>query len=389
MPRLDWYVIAPSSRIAGLCHSIVRGEPYNTCQLGCVYCYARWYRGPHGEPRPIPGLRRLIRELARAQRESGILLPVRIATLSDPFQPVEARWKAALAGLEEASRRGVPVVLNTRLPPPSRRHHMVLRDLAGQGLLLAQVTLTSTLESWPLVSRLEPGSPGPEGRLAAASYYASIGAPLMVRLQPLIPGVEAWLDRLLDYTVEAGARGVIVEFLRVEEPLAESLAALAPAWDPGWEPYATVEAGLLHPPLPYRLRVAAMASVEAWRRGLAFQTCKEGLFHTHHPLRLDCCGFTLFEGPVARRPHLLDVYLEALESPLPAGEALERACSRDPLLLCGERLDTLPRWLSRSLRLHERRLERILSRPDLLGKLAPSLRLVEGRIRAIPPLIPG
>ena len=381
VPRLEWYVIAPSSRIAGLCHSVLRGEPYSTCQLACSYCYARWYRGPHGEPRPMPGLTRLIRELGRVAREHGVLFPVRIATLSDPFQPAEARYRVTLRALREASRQGVPVVLNTRVAPPGGEYWRVIRDLAGQGLLLAQVTLTSGPGGWGLARRLEPGSPPPWERLALAASLADAGAPVMVRLQPFIPGVlDRELDTVLDSVGASGAQGVILEFLRLEEEAAGGLERLL-GWGE-WEPYALPEAGLVHPPLGYRLEWARRASAGSLARGLAFQTCKEGLFHTHHPRGLDCCGFNLLRARVHRRPHLWDVYLGALASPrgIPVEDALREACRAGPRLLCGDALESLPSWLRRPLKLHERRLERILSRPQLLGRLTPDLRLVDGRI---------
>jgi len=380
-------VIAPTTRIAGLCHSVLRGEPYSTCELGCTYCYARWYRGPHGEPRPLRLLPRLIRALARAQEDAGVLLPVRMATLSDPFQPAEARYRVALDGLREAARRGVPVVLNTRLPPPTRRHWRVLRDLAGRGLLLAQVTVTGPQEAWPRLRRLEPGSPSPGERLALASALASLGAPVVVRLQPLIPGVgDLLLEEQVARARAAGARGLILEFLRAEPQLARQLGG-------EWDPYAAPVEGevpVVHPRLEYRLRVAARIASLAAGEGLAFQTCKEGLFHLHHPRGMDCCGYTLLAPGVARRPHLADVYRAALETPrgLPFGaEALERACRGRESLLCRDRLEALPRWLRRPLRAHEARLEKILSRPDLLEKLSPSLRVIDDRIIAWPPAL--
>ena len=381
MPSLDWYIIAPSSRIAGLCHSIIRGEPYDTCQLACSYCYARWYRGPHGEPRPLPGLTRLIRELGRVARETGIYLPVRIATLSDPFQPAEARYRATLRALREALRREVPVILNTRMHPPGGEYWRLLRDLASQGLLLGQVTVTSGPGAWGLARRLEPGSPPPWERTSLVAGLREAGAPVMVRLQPFIPGVlDRELDTVLDGIRDAGAVGVILEFLRIEEDAARRLSGTL-GWAE-WEPYALPEAGLVHPPLNYRLEWARIASTGSLARGLAFQTCKEGLFHTHHPRGVDCCGFNLLGVLTYRRPHLWDVYLAALERPrgVPVGEALAAACRVGTRLLCGDKLEGLPAWLRRGLRLHERRLERILSRPQLLSRLTPDLRIVDGRI---------
>jgi len=389
MARLDWFTIAPSSRIAGLCHSIVRGEPYNTCQLGCSYCYARWYRGPHGEPRPVHGLGRLMRSLGQAARSLGAGIPVRVATLSDPFQPVEERFRRTLRLLRLAHRHEVPVILNTRLRPRPREAEQAVGDLAGSGLLVFQTTITGLDTEWELLRRFEPGSPRPSERFEAARWARGVGAPVMIRLQPVIPGIgDARPDEFMEEAAGAGAHGVIIEYLRVERELAQAMERVIPA-RVGWEPYATEEAGLLHPPLEYRLDSASSLWRAAVSRGLAFQTCKEGFFHLHTPGDMDCCGFTLFKVKTARRPHLADVYRLALGSGgVPAGEALERLCRGRDDLICGDRIEALPSWLARAYRLHERRLTRLLARrPELVSRMAPALRIVDGVVEAalLPP----
>ena len=381
---LEWFVIAPSSRIAGLCHSVVRGEPYNTCSLACSYCYARWYRGPHGEPRPIHAVLDLVRGLARASQALPGAVPVRVATLSDPFQPAEARYRVTLRLLRLAARLRVPVVLNTRLPPPGPEWWDAIEELAGMGLLLLQVTVTGHDEDWGLLSRLEPGSPPPGERLAFAGEAADRGVPVAVRVQPLIPGLGDVDPRgMAREAARAGARLLIIEFLRVEREAlphyARLLGGRSPVYSVEWEDYAplNIETGIVHPPLDYRLRVAREYSEAAAAAGLAFQTCKEGLFHLHHPQGVDCCGFALLGTATVRRPHLGDLYRLAVERGSAAPGDLWGHCQSSPGLLCRGDLERLPKWLRRPLQAHERRLERILSRPRLVEALAPSLRYDE------------
>lgn len=227
MPELEWFVVAPSSRIAGLCHSVVRGEPYTTCRVACTYCYARWYRGPHGRPRVVRDLFRLVKSMARLRERMGAAIPVRVAALSDPFQPGEEERRAALKLLRLAGELGVPVVLNTRLPPPGKEWWEALEDLASRGLLVMQVTVTGLDDDWPVLSRLEPGSPPPGERFGVAGEASDRGVPVAVRLQPLIPGIG---DRdpggFVREASAAGARLLIVEFLRVEWEALERLRAL-------------------------------------------------------------------------------------------------------------------------------------------------------------------
>ena len=381
--KLEWFVIAPSARIAGLCHSIVRGEPYTTCSIACSYCYAQWYRGPHGRPKPIRRILHLIRELGRVRRERGIAIPVRIAALSDPFQPAELQWRLTRKALKEALKRGVPVILNTRLKPPGQDYWGLMREAASRGLLLLQVTITGPPRSGGALRLFEPGSPANEERLEVAGRASEQGIPVAVRLQPLIPGIgDSDPEGLASSIASAGAKLLTVEFLRAEKPFLEKLAAKladVEVYRTGWESYApgaeTGEERLLHPPLEYRLRVAEEYSRLARRQGIAFQTCKEGLYHVHHPSWMDCCGFALLEPKPPRRPHLADLYRLTLEKGVLKVESVSELCGNPyaNATLCGKLAASLPRWLSRPLRLHERRLERILRKPNYTVKLAPVL----------------
>ncbi|MCE4625114.1 MAG: radical SAM protein [Desulfurococcales archaeon] len=380
------FTIAPSSRIAGLCHSIIRGEPYTTCQLACTYCYATWYRGPPGEPQPVGGIGKLLRSISKAQERLGLYLPVRVATLSDPFQPVEKRSKRTLNLLKTALKLEVPIILNTRLPPPGEEYWDLMARLSDRGLLLLQVTITGSQSVWPLLRRWEPLSPSPRERLKVVERAASLGVPVVVRVQPVIPGVtDRDLEGLISSIAGSGASGVIVEYLRV----LKEVAAKAPYLDRsvGWQPYMPLGDAILHPSLTYRVKTSKRIRDMAVSRGLSFQTCKEGLFNLHTPAAMDCCGFSLLKVPTARRPHLWDIYnLARQEGPTPAEKALEKACTSNENLLCGERLEKLPSWLKRAYRIHERRLQRILKRRDLLRTLTPTLELENGLIKPVHPL---
>ncbi len=385
---LEWFVIAPTTRIAGLCHSVLRGEPFTTCSLACSYCYARWYRGPHGDPRPIPLVLGFVKAVSEAQRETGLLLPVRVATLSDPFQPAEKRYRIVKRVLKLASRLEVPVVLNTRVPPPSPAYWRLLGDLAGQGLLVLQVTITGGEWAWNLLSRIEPLSPPPRARLGLVGEASSRGIPVLVRLQPFIPGVTSIrVPELLEGAVERGARGFILEFLRGEKRLLETIASLAGA-RVEWEPYSVLGGDVYHPSLEYREAVARLIGFLAWRKRVFYATCKEGLFHTHTPFGRDCCGYWLFRGPVARRPTLLDAYwLLVRRGCLEPGRVFEELCRESSdVLLCGDVVEAFPSWLRRRLRAYEKRLLRILSSPSTVERLAPSIAYARGCYRARAPV---
>ncbi|CAB49523.1 SPL family radical SAM protein [Pyrococcus abyssi] len=364
------FIIGTSSHISGLCHSIVRGELFTTCSVGCIYCYARWYRGPHGKPKPIFEVFKLIKSLGEVIREGYPVIPIRFSALSDPFQPPA---KITLKALKIALRNEVPVVINTKLIP-SERHLKVLEDLASNNLAILQVSIPAD-KDYKEVKVIEPFAPSIEERFKLVEKASSLGIPVIVRVQPLIPGLgDRNVENFVERVAESGAIMVILEFLRIEKELMPLFSKLFGEENyKSWVSYLPLsqEAPLLQPPLEYRIRVAEIFSRESSKFGLYFSTCKEGLYHLHEPKDVDCCGFK-FLGNSTRRPTLWDLFLEVYEKGKARGEDLWVRCEREGLL-CRDKLKLYPPWLYKGLRMHEKRLESILKKPRLVEKLVPSL----------------
>jgi len=377
MMKLESFIIGPSSHVSSLCHSVIRGEVFTTCEVGCIYCYARWYRGPHGKPRPIWNVFKLIRELGRMQREGLRITPVRFSALSDPFQ---GEAKITLKALKLAYREKVPVIVNTKLIP-GEKHIEIMEALGSEGLLVFQVSLSTLGDS----RILEPLAPSPQERLDLIRRTSEIGIPVIVRVQPFIPGWIKDIETFVSEVASAGAEMIILEFLRIERNLLRFFSKLFPGeevYGEEWSSYlpgtSNEEAPLIQPPLPYRIRITEEFSKETRKEGLAFSTCKEGLFEYHHPLDMDCCGMNLLGIDHVRRPTLWDLYLEIIEKGYAKPEDLWRRCEREELL-CGDTLRVYPRWFRRGFRVHEKRVESILKKPHILEKIAPSIKYKEGK----------
>ncbi|USS41618.1 radical SAM protein [Thermococcus aggregans] len=381
MVKLEYFTIGTSSHVSGLCHSIIRGEVFTTCLLGCAYCYARWYRGPHGSPRPIFDILRLIKALGKLVEKNIPATPVRFSALSDPFQPPA---KITLKALKLAYKLKVPVIVNTKLYP-SEKHFKVLEDLASEGLLVLQVSITAE-KGAKEVRILEPLASPIEERIKLVEKASNAGIPTVVRIQPLIPGLsDRNVENFLDEIAWAGARMVVIEFLRIEKEAFEFYKKLfssySEVYSKEWESYlprtSNEEAPLIQVPLEYKLKTAELFARESKRRSLAFATCKEGLFNFHEPKTIDCCGMSFLEVEWTRRPTLWDLYLEAHENGKAGAEDLWERCEREGLL-CGERLKLYPSWFSRDFNAHEKRLKSILKKPELVEKLAPALKYTGG-----------
>ena len=391
---VDWmeYVIKPSSYVSGLCYSLLRLEPWDRCGYGCIYCYARWYRGPHGVPRLKPWWPRLAERLLRASSRLEPRPWWRFSTLSEPLQELRGGLPhpAVLRVLGVAARLEVPLVLNTRSSSVARPEVLgALLGLAEKRLLVVQVSLSPRGAG----QLLEPGAPPVEERLEALETLAAHGVPVVARVQPVAPGFEEEALRLAEEALDRGALGL------VSEPLRETIKGLRvfykvtgvePTVPLGeWEPYQLAEEPgrepLLHPPRWWRWRLHASMRILASRRGGFYAPCKdwwlyEAAWPSWAPGRGDCCLLSAARGPGAwprllLRPTLHEAAYYALvlgrgwdwEGFL--GYCLDRLA---PLgYVCGPLLEELPGWLRRPLRLHEKRLARLVSdaarRARLLG----------------------
>jgi len=230
------------SRLPGLDYAL---NPYRGCAIGCVYCYSPavlregrpWGRFVDVK-RNIPAV--LARELKRVAR--GV---VGIGTVTDGYQPVEARYRITRYCLEQLLRAQFPVSVQTK-------SSLVLKDL---DLLTrfddAEVGITVTTMDETLRRRFEPFASPTERRLEALRRLNEAGLRTWAFVGPILPGVtEPRLEDLLRGVREAGTTRVLYDRLRFRPGVWERI-----------EPAAR-DAGLHDRYLLARDRPAALAPVE-------------------------------------------------------------------------------------------------------------------------------
>jgi len=181
---------------------------YKGCTHGCVYCYApslvhddrRWGSFVDVKVNAPATLRRELREAAKA--------PVFLSSASDPYQPVEARYKLTKRCLEELDEFAFPVVVLTRSP-------LVLRDVELlRRMEWARVGCSISTASGRFY---EPGVPPLERRLETLRSLADAGIKTWVSLAPVVPGIMAFeVEELLSKLREAGVGAVTPGLLRFQ-----------------------------------------------------------------------------------------------------------------------------------------------------------------------------
>jgi DNA repair photolyase len=185
-------------------------NPYRGCEHGCAYCYARPSHayltlspGLDFETRLIarPGLAQVLdREL---RRKGYTPAPIAIGSNTDPYQPIERRYRIMRRILEvlDATNHPVGIVTKSALV---LRDLDILQSMAERGLV--KVALSVTTLDHKLARAMEPRASTPEKRLETVEKLSAAGVPTSVMVAPVIPGLtDAEMERILERAFVAGA----------------------------------------------------------------------------------------------------------------------------------------------------------------------------------------
>ena len=195
-------------------------NPYQGCEHGCVYCYAR---PSHAWLGLSPGLdfetvlfaKRNAAALLRRELARPSYVPARIAlgANTDPYQPIERKLGITRAVLEVLAECRLPVSITTKSALVTRDIDL-LQAMAARGLVRVDLSV-GTLE--PALARtLEPRANAPARRLQAIADLSAAGIPVGVFTSPLIPVVnDAEMEKVLEAAAIAGARHAGYVILRL------------------------------------------------------------------------------------------------------------------------------------------------------------------------------
>ena len=195
-------------------------NPYRGCEHGCAYCFAR---PTHAYMGLSPGLdfetqlfakpnaaKLLEKELAKP---GYVPKTIAIGTNTDPYQPIEKRYRIMREVLEVLDAANHPVGIVTKSA-------LVLRDIDILSRMaernLAKVALSVTTRDRKLARAMEPRAATPERRLGAIRLLSEAGVPTTVMVAPIIPALnEPEIERILDAAHAAGAREAGYVLLRL------------------------------------------------------------------------------------------------------------------------------------------------------------------------------
>ncbi len=195
-------------------------NPYQGCEHGCIYCYAR---PSHSYLDLSPGLdfeTRIFykpnaaeRLLAAWEKPGYDCEPITIGANTDPYQPAEKKTRVTRGLLELFVRHRHPVNLITK-------SNLIARDIDLLAELAAK-RLCSVAFSLPTLNRalkriMEPRVPSAESRLQTIERFVERGIPTNVLVAPLIPAInDHEIESILEAAANAGANQAHYIFLRL------------------------------------------------------------------------------------------------------------------------------------------------------------------------------
>ncbi|HVE50894.1 MAG TPA: PA0069 family radical SAM protein [Casimicrobiaceae bacterium] len=185
-------------------------NPYQGCEHGCIYCFARPTHAYHDLS---PGLdfetklfvkpdaaKLLAQELAKP---GYCCQPMALGTNTDPYQPIEREWKVTRSVLEVLAAHQHPFTIVTKSALVERDLD-IIAPMAAKNMARVFVSIT-TLDK-VLARSLEPRAAAPHRRLQAIQALTDAGVPTGVMVAPIIPQFnDKDLEAILEQAREAGA----------------------------------------------------------------------------------------------------------------------------------------------------------------------------------------
>jgi DNA repair photolyase len=264
-------------------------NPYMGCAHRCTFCYVRAFERradrPAGEAygasiRVKVNVAEVLRmELARRSWRSEA---VSIGAATDPYQPVEGRYRLTRGCLQALTAAANPFHIVTRGP-------LIVRDIdvLAEASLRARVSVSFSVPTLDedVWRRTEPGTAPPRQRLRALAALREAGVDAGVAVAPVLPGISDRPEQLREVVHaarEAGATHVWTSVVNLRPGTREHfLSHLAEDWPELAPFYERLYGARAYPPRAIEKRVrelvAAARRERPFRRGRTLEPRKPAL----------------------------------------------------------------------------------------------------------------
>lgn len=185
-------------------------NPYQGCEHGCIYCYARNTHEYWGYSAGLDFERKIIAKPNAAallekqlMNKNWIVSPIMFSGNTDCYQPVERKLEITRQMLEVLLKFKHPVGMITK-------NSLILRDidifqeLAKHKLVHVMVSITTLREDLRL--KMEPRTATAKNRLKVIAQLTKAGIPAGIMTAPIIPGLNSdEIPQLIEAAADHGA----------------------------------------------------------------------------------------------------------------------------------------------------------------------------------------
>ena len=214
--------------------NVVKGMPFDWslnpwlgCAHSCVYCFARAYHARYREKNVGSdfdsnvevrvNIANVLRKELSRHREGSLA----IGTATDPYQPIEGKYRLTRRCLEALVDYPMPTSIVTKGP-------LVVRDIDILKTLDEKTDLTVYFSvpcvDEEIVRKTDPGTAPPRQRLRALRMLREAGIDAAVLCMPVLPGIsdsEESLDAAARAASEAGATAFRHRPLKIDVEIQE------------------------------------------------------------------------------------------------------------------------------------------------------------------------
>jgi len=201
-------------------------NPYQGCEHGCLYCYARNAHEYLGFSAGLDFERKIVVKRNAAQlleeyfnKKNYEPACIMLSGNTDCYQPLERKLKITRSLLQVFLKYRNPVSIITK-------NNVILRDLdilaelAKMNLVHVNVSLNSLNEQ--LRQKLEPRTVTATGRLGVIQRLSENGVPVRLMAAPIIPGLNSnEIPSVIKAAADRGALGAGFTIVRLNGSIAE------------------------------------------------------------------------------------------------------------------------------------------------------------------------
>ncbi len=254
-------------------------NPYTGCGHRCLYCYATSFIKDFYFPRIKKNFLKIIESDFKKVPEGSL---ISLSNSSDPYQPLEKKYKFTRKFLEMLENTSYRVLIITK-------SNLILRDLDILKKIKCAVSITITSKKFCFL--LEPGAPTYEERINTLKILSQEKIPTCVRLDPIIPGINE--EEILEILEEVSqfVKHVIVSTYKAKPDSLNRLINAFPQYQELWRKLYLTEgqkigrAIYLKDKTRYVLINRIYQKVRSYN--LSFATCREALKDFENPQKCD------------------------------------------------------------------------------------------------------